>query len=74
MVGTKRTGIRGIDRRERRTIERNPAGLSEAAQPAGSLLQQETEKHEGCFLDVHSQLQRLLADSDVRQAGDETAD
>ena len=82
MVGTKRTGIRGIEGKEQRTIctshvERlngTPAGVPEAAQPADALLLKEAAEPGSRFRDVRGLLQFLLADAAAGHERQEAAD
>ena len=77
MVGTKRTGIRGIGEREQRTIctshvERlngTQRLFHEAAQPADAMLLQEAAEPGSGFRHVRGLLQFLLADPEAGQGG-----
>jgi len=78
MVGTKRTGHRGIEGRQLFTIctshvERHSAAVHEAAQPPYVLFQQEAGKPRSGLRHVRPALQFRLANPEARQAWPETA-
>ena len=82
MVGTKRKGIKGIDRAgaahdmhlARRTLERHPAAFPQAAQPVDLLLQQESREPRGRVCHVRGVLQLLLANPGARNQREAAAD